>query len=66
MLSCSSYPFPAANTLLTLAWIALFVTVGTSIYVFVRINMNSVISLLQGTSPDHFSVTGSFSLQFLE
>jgi hypothetical protein len=63
MLAVSSYPLPASNTLLTLAWIGLLAAIGVSVYVFVRMNMNPVISLLQGTSPDHLSFTGSFVFQ---
>jgi hypothetical protein len=65
VLACSAYPFPASNTLLTLAWIALLVGAGVSVYVFVQMNRNSIISLLQGTSPDHLSFTGSFAFQLL-
>jgi hypothetical protein len=65
MLASSTYPMPASNTLLSLTWFALLVAVGISLWIFVRMNMNSVISLLQGTSPGHFNFTSSFALQLL-
>jgi hypothetical protein len=46
-----------------MAWFALLAAVAVSLYVFVRMNMDSVISLLQANSPDHFSFTSSFAFQ---
>jgi hypothetical protein len=64
MLASSSYPLPAPNTGLWLAWIALLGAIGASMYVFVGLNMSGVISLLQGTTPGYFNLTGTFALQF--
>jgi hypothetical protein len=64
MLASSSYPLPAPNTGLWLAWIALLGAIGASMYVFVGLNMSGVISLLQGTMPGYFNLTGTFALQF--
>ncbi len=65
MLSSSAYPMPAPDTGLWLAWSASLTAVGVSLYVFVRMNMSRVISLLQGTTPGYFNLTGSFAIQLL-
>ena len=63
MLSSSGYPMPAANTALSLAWGAILTVVGVSMYVFIRMNMSRVISMLQGTRPGYFNLTSSFAMQ---
>jgi hypothetical protein len=65
VLACSAYPMPAPDTILTLAWLALLVAVGVSLYVFVRMNMNGVLSMLQGTTPNYFTLNSTFILQLL-
>jgi hypothetical protein len=63
MLASSSYPMPAPDTGLWIAWFALLTAVGVSMYVFVRLNMSRVISMLQGTTPGYFSFSSSFAIQ---
>jgi hypothetical protein len=65
MLATSSYPMPAPDTGLWLAWAALLAVVAGSMFVFFSMNKSRVISLLQGTTPGYFSLTSSFALQFL-
>jgi hypothetical protein len=65
MLASSSYPMPAPDTGLWIAWSALLTVVAVSMYVFVRMNMSRVISLLQGTTPGYFNFSSSFAIQLL-
>ncbi len=63
MLASSTYPMPAPDTGLWLAWAALLSAVGITMYVFVRMNMNRVISMLQGSTPGYFNLNSSFAIQ---
>jgi hypothetical protein len=65
MLACSAYPMPAMDTLLILAWLGIITAVVVSFYVIIQMNISMVISMLQGTSPGYFSLTSSFTMQFL-
>lgn len=65
MLASSTYPMPAPDTGLWLAWVALLSAVGVTMYVFVRMNMNRVISMLQGSTPGYFNLNSSFAVQII-
>ena len=51
LLAVSSYPFGHRDTLLWIAWLAVGSAVGAMLYVFVSMNRDRVLSLLQGTTP---------------
>ena len=55
MLAISVYPFPAHDTLLWVGWTVLLASVATSLYVFVSINRNLIISMISGTDPGQFN-----------
>ena len=65
MLAASSYPFPALDTVLWLAWAVLLSAIGLSIGVFVSINMSRIVSMLRGTEPGRFNWDWAFTTHLL-
>ncbi|MGO9056645.1 MAG: hypothetical protein ACLQU2_04570 [Candidatus Binataceae bacterium] len=65
MLAASSYPFPALDTVLWLAWAVLLSAIGVSIGVFVSINMSRIVSMLRGTEPGRFNWDWAFTTHLL-
>jgi hypothetical protein len=65
MLASSAYPMPASQVILSLAWGALLFAVVVTLYIFVRMNMDGVLSMLQGTAPGYFTLNSSFIVQLL-
>jgi hypothetical protein len=65
MLASSAYPMPASQVILSLAWGALLFAVVVTLYIFVRMNMDGVLSMLQGTAPAYFTLNSSFIVQLL-
>lgn len=51
LLAISSYPFQSGHLLLTLSWVAILTLVGASVFVFVQMDRDEVLSLLSKTAP---------------
>ncbi len=65
VLAISAYPFPAHDTLLWVSWTALLATVAISLYVFVSINRNPIISMFSGTDPGQFNWDSTFTMHLM-
>lgn len=65
VLAVSAYPFPAHDTLLWVSWTVLLATVAISLYVFVSINRNPIVSMFSGTDPGEFNWDNAFSLHLV-
>jgi hypothetical protein len=63
LLAVSSYPFGHRDTLLWIAWLAVGSAVGAMLYVFVSMNRDRVLSLLQGTTPGQLTWNSTFVTQ---
>ena len=63
LLAVSSYPFGHRDTLLWIAWLAVGSAVGAMLYVFVSMNRDRVLSLLQGTTPGQLTWNSTFIAQ---
>ena len=57
VLAVSAYPFPAHDTLLWVSWTVLLATVAISLYVFVSINRNPIVSMF--SEPTRANSTGT-------
>jgi len=65
VLAVSAYPFPAHDTLLWVSWSVLLATVAISLYVFISINRNPIISMFSGTDPGQFNWDNTFTLHLV-
>jgi len=65
VLAVSSYPFPAHDTLLWVSWTILLATVAISLYVFISINRNPIISMFSGTDPGQFNWDNTFTMHLV-
>lgn len=65
MLAVSVYPFPAHDTLLWVGWTVLLATVFISLYVFIGINRNPILSMITGTDPGQFNWDSTFTMHLL-
>ncbi len=65
MLAVSVYPFPAHDTLLWVGWTVLLATIFISLYVFIGINRNPILSMITGTDPGQFNWDSTFTMHLL-
>ncbi len=65
VLAVSVYPFPAHDTLLWVGWTVLLATVVVSLYVFVSINRNPIVSMFSGTQPGKFNWDSTFTMHLV-
>jgi hypothetical protein len=65
VLAVSVYPFPAHDTLLWVSWGVLLATIALTLYVFVSINRNPILSMITGTEPGQFNWDSAFTVHFL-
>ncbi len=65
MLAVSVYPFPAHDTLLWVGWTVLLVTIFISLYVFIGINRDPILSMFSGTDPGQFNWDSTFTMHLL-
>jgi hypothetical protein len=60
LMAASSYPFPRSDTLLRCSWMVLFIAIGITIWIFVQINKDRVLSVLSGGTPGKIDWNGAF------
>jgi hypothetical protein len=65
VLAVSVYPFPAHDTLLWVGWTVLFATIAISLYVFIGINRNPILSMINGTDPGQFNWDSTFTMHLV-
>jgi len=65
LLAVTSYPFQPRNEFLLFNWIVILSFVGMVFWIFVQMNRNTVLSLLNGTTPGEFNVNREVMLRIL-
>jgi hypothetical protein len=65
MLAVSEYPFPFRDMLLWFSWLVLLSVSGVILLVFVQMNRDRILSMLEGTTPGKLNVNSSFLLNVL-
>src|SRR5262249_34445749 len=65
MLALSSYPFVQHNLILWISWSVLLGAVAMGVTIFVQINRNRIISMLDGTTPGRFNWDSAFTVRIL-
>lgn len=65
VVSLTSYPFAAANILQWVSWIVVIGAVAAMAYVFISMNRDRVLSLLEGTTPGKFNWTSDFTVHLI-
>jgi hypothetical protein len=65
MLAVSAYPFPAHDTLLWVGWTVLLTTIVISLYVFIGINRDPILSMFSGTDPGQFNWDSTFTMHLV-
>jgi hypothetical protein len=65
VLAVSAYPFPAHDTLLWVSWTVLLATIGLTLYVFIGINRNPILSMITGNEPGQFNWNSAFTMHLL-
>ena len=65
LLAVANYPFEPYRLLLTFMWIVMLTVVGSSLWVFVQLDRNTLISLISGSSPQAVTFNGALILRIL-
>jgi hypothetical protein len=58
LLAVTSYPFQPRNEFLFFNWVVVLSFVGTVFWIFVQMDRDTVLSLLNGTKPGQFNISG--------
>jgi hypothetical protein len=65
LLAVTSYPFQPRNEFLFFNWIVILSFIGTAFWIFVQMDRDSVLSLLNGTKPGEVNVNRELVLRIL-
>jgi hypothetical protein len=58
LLAATSYPFQPREPLLLFSWVSMLVVAAVTLFIFVQLNRDRVLSLLSGTRPGSFNLSG--------
>jgi hypothetical protein len=58
LLAATSYPFQPREPLLLFSWVSMLVVAAVTLFIFVQLNRDRVLSLLSGTTPGSFNLSG--------
>jgi hypothetical protein len=59
----TSYPFEPYRLLLTFIWVVMGSVVATGLWVFLKMDRNTLMSHIAGTSPNEVTLNGAFALR---
>jgi hypothetical protein len=65
LLAANSYPFQPREPLLLFSWVTILTAVALTLFIFVQMSRDKVLSLLAGTTPGKLNVTRDFVLRVL-
>ncbi|HMV46655.1 MAG TPA: hypothetical protein PLD20_13535 [Blastocatellia bacterium] len=65
LLASNSYPFQPRQPLLLFSWVTMLTVVFTTLFIFVQMSRDKVLSLLSGTTPGKLNFTRDFVLRVL-
>jgi hypothetical protein len=58
LLAATSYPFQPREPLLLFSWVSMLAVAAVTLFIFVQLNRDRVLSLLSGTTPGSFNLSG--------
>ncbi len=65
LLAISSYPFQPRELLILFSWAIVLIVVGTTLFIFVQMSRDNVLSLLSGTEPGQLTLSRDFVFRVL-
>lgn len=65
LLASNSYPFQPRQPLLLFSWVTMLTVVFTTLFIFVQMSRDKVLSLLSGTTPGKLNFTREFAMRVL-
>jgi hypothetical protein len=65
LLAATSYPFQPREPLLLFSWVSMLVVAAVTLFIFVQLNRDRVLSLLSGTTPGSFNLSGDLIYRVL-
>ncbi len=65
LLAATSYPFQPREPLLLFSWVSMLVVAAVTLFIFIQLNRDRVLSLLSGTTPGTFNLSGDLVYRVL-
>jgi hypothetical protein len=65
LLAATSYPFQPREPLLLFSWVSILIVAAVTLFIFVQLNRDRVLSMLSGTTPGTFNLSGDLVYRVL-
>jgi hypothetical protein len=65
LMAATSYPFQPREPLLLFSWVSILIVAAVTLFIFVQLNRDRVLSLLSGTTPGSFNLSGDLVYRVL-